>query len=142
MVSSIPHKLDDQVIRDETPIYVLSGGDRQISRLRMLRLALWTVMLYAQVGQEGIREAAQIQVDHCGPTAALLAVALPRQRLGFFHKRLNRPPACVRQHKASREKLRVVGHQPENLPDLPFAREDHMQGAEAAHGQLPASRSR
>ena len=87
----------------------------------MLTLALCTVAHHAQVGQEGIGEADQMPGYNGGPIGAVLVVAEPQQLLGVFHKRLNRPPAFLRQHEASRRKLRLIGHQPEHLPCLSFA---------------------
>ena len=67
----------DQVLPAQSPQLVLSRSGRQVSSLLPCRLALCTIALKAQVGQEGIGEAHPMQVCHCGPIGTVLVLAQP-----------------------------------------------------------------
>ncbi len=55
-------QVDEQVPPEQTPQLILRCGGREVSSLGTCPSALCTVALDAQVGQEGIGEADQMQV--------------------------------------------------------------------------------
>ena len=59
-------------------------------------LALCTCSLDAQVGQEGIGKADQMQVCNCRPVGAILVMTQPQQLLDVFQPLLNGPALFVR----------------------------------------------
>ena len=67
----------DQVIPDQTPEVVLNRRGGPVRSCIPYSLALCTVTREAQVGQEGLGKADQMQVCHGGPLGAVLVVAQP-----------------------------------------------------------------
>src|SRR5215211_5004135 len=130
-------EIDHQVVPDQTPEVILSRGSRQVSSLVVCLLALCTIALDAQVGQEGIGEANQMQVCNCRPIGAILVVTEPQQLLQVFYPLLNAPPPIVSLDELRRRERRGVRDEPNALVRAPFAREDHMKGAEGADLEPP-----
>ena len=97
--------------------------------------ALCTWSLDAQVGQEGIGKADQMQVCNCRPIGAILVLAEPQQLLGVFYPLLNGPALFVRPDDVCSGELRGIGDEPQDLFGRAFPREDHVQGAELADHQ-------
>jgi hypothetical protein len=79
----------NHVIPDQTPELILSRGGRAVSSLVVSPLALGTVALDAQVGQEGIGKTNQMQVCNCRPIRAILVLAEPQQLLRVFQPLLS-----------------------------------------------------
>ena len=74
-------QIGTQVLPEQTSELVLSCSSRQGRSLVTCPLALCTYTRNTQVGQEGIGEADQMQVDNCRPIRAILVVAPPQQLL-------------------------------------------------------------
>ena len=83
-------QIGDEVLPEQTPELVLSRSGRDVSSLVTCPVALCTCMRDAQVGQEGIGEADQMQVCHCRSRRAMLVLAQPQQLLGVFPPLLKR----------------------------------------------------
>jgi hypothetical protein len=128
-------QVDEQVPAEQTPELILRCGGREVSSLGACPSALCTMALNAQVGQEGIGETHQMQVDHCSPIGAVLVLAEPQQRFGVFHERLDPPPRFVRLDQACCRALRGVCHSPKDLPGLSCPRADDVQQTQLAHVQ-------
>jgi hypothetical protein len=125
-------QVDEQVPPEQTPELILRCGGREVRSLGTCPLALCTMALDAQVGQEGVGEADQMQVCNCRPVRAILVLAKPQQLLGVFQPLFNGPAFFIRPDDVWSGERRGVGHQPENRFGGPFAREDHVQGAKGA----------
>lgn len=82
-------QIGDEVLPEQTPELVLNSSGREVSSLVTCPVALCTYTLNAQVGQEGIGEADQMQVCNCRPIGAILVVAEPQQLLQVFHPLLD-----------------------------------------------------
>jgi hypothetical protein len=134
-------QVSQQVLPDQSSELILSRSGRAVSSLLTCPLALCTVALHAQVGQEGISEADQMQVYNCRPIGAILVLAEPQQLLGVFQPLLNFPAPVVHLDEPSGRQLRVVGDQAEDLLDGAFAGEDHVECAQVTDLQ-PASTQR
>ena len=130
-------QIGHQVLPEQTSELVLSCSGRQVRSLVTCPLALCTSTRHTQVGQEGIGEADQMQVDNCRPIRAILVVAQPQQLLTVLKELRNFPAPVVRLDEPSSRHLRVVGDQPKDLAGGPCAREDDMQATELAHLQPP-----
>ena len=78
----------------------------------MCPLALCTCSLDAQVGQEGIGEAGQMQVCHGRPVRAILVLTEPQQLLDVFQPLLHGPALVDREARttqlSSRARVHVV----------------------------------
>ena len=109
-----------------SPELILRSSSREVRSSVTCPLALCTMALDAQVGQEGIGEADQMQVCNCRPVRAILVLAEPQQLLSVFQPLLNGPAFFVRPDDVCGGKRRSVGHQPEDLVGGPFAREDDV----------------
>ena len=122
-------QVSQQVLPDQSSELILSRSGRAVSSLLTCPLA-FTVALHAQVGQEGISEADQMQVYNCRPIGAILVLAEPQQLLGVFQPLLNFPAPVVHLDEPSGRQLRVVGDQAEDLLDGAFTGEDHVECAQ------------
>ena len=71
-------EVDDQVSPEQTPELILRSGGREVSSGGTCPSALCTMALNAQVGQEGVGEADQMQVCNCRPVRAILVMAKPQ----------------------------------------------------------------
>jgi hypothetical protein len=78
-------------------------------------LALCTCSLDAQVGQEGIGEADQMQVCHGRPVRAILVLTEPQQLLDVFRPLLHGLALVVRPDDVRGGELRGVCDEPEDL---------------------------
>jgi hypothetical protein len=68
-------RIGHQVFPHQTPELALRCSGRQIRSLVLHQSALCTYTCNTQVGQEGIGEADQMQVDNCHPIRAILVSA-------------------------------------------------------------------
>ena len=84
-------QIGNQVLPEQTSELVLSCSGRQVRSLVTCPLALCTYTRNTQVGQEGIGEADQMQVDNCRPIRAILVVAQPQQLLTVLKELLDLP---------------------------------------------------
>src|SRR5919106_4565650 len=123
-------QIGHQVLPEQTSELVLSCSGRPVRSLLPCALALCTVALDAQVGQEGRGEADQMQVDNCRLIRAILVMAQPQQLLTVLKELLHFPAPVVRLDEPSGRHLRVVGDQPKDLAGGPCAGEDDMQATE------------
>ena len=121
-------QIGDQIVPKQTPEVVLNRRGGPVSSVLLCSSALCTMTHEAQVSQEGIGKSDQVQVCHCGPIGAILVLAQPQQLLTVFEREFHGPAVFVRLDQPSRRQLRVIGHQPKDLPGGSCAREDHMQG--------------
>jgi hypothetical protein len=114
-------QIGHQVFPEQTPELLLSRSARQIGNLVMCSVALCTMALDAQVGQEGIGKADQMQVCNCRPVGAILVVTEPQQLLHVFQPLLNGPTFFIRPDDVRGRELRGIGDQSEDLFGLAFA---------------------
>jgi hypothetical protein len=82
-------QVGDQVFPKQCPELILRSSSRYICSSLVCPLALCTIALDAQVGQEGIGEADQLQVCHGRPVRPVLVLAEPQQLLGIFQPLLD-----------------------------------------------------
>jgi hypothetical protein len=82
-------QVDDQVSPEQIPELILRSGGREVSSCGTCPSTLCTMAFNAQVGQEGVGEADQMQVCNCRPVGAILVLAEPQQLLHVFHPLLN-----------------------------------------------------
>jgi hypothetical protein len=128
----------DQVIPEQSPALDLSRSGRQVSSLLTCPLVLCTIALDAQLGQQGIGEAHQMQVCHGGPVGTVLVLAQPQQLLTVLEELLHSPAFFVRPNEPGGGECRGIADESEDLPGRPFAREDDVQWAEVADAQPPS----
>jgi hypothetical protein len=88
-------QVSNQVCPKQCPELILRSSSRYIRSSLACPLALCTMALDAQVGQEGIGETDQMQVCNCRPVRAILALAEPQQLFGIFYPLLNGPAFFV-----------------------------------------------
>jgi hypothetical protein len=135
-------QIGHQVFPEQTPELLLSRSGRQIGNLVMCSVALCTMALDAQVGQEGVGKADQMQVCHGRPVGAMLVLTEPQQLLHIFQPRLNGPAFVVRPDDVRGGEFRSVRDEPEDLVGRAFAREDHVQWPSLLTSSQPASTKR
>jgi hypothetical protein len=135
-VTVLPH-VGEQVLPAPSPELVLSRSGRQVSSLLPWRLAVCTVALQAQVGQEGIGEAHPRPGCHGGPGGTVRVWAQPSQRRTGCEERLHRPACFVRPTAPGGGECRGLGHESKHLPGRPVTRADAVQRAEVADRQPP-----
>src|SRR5262245_39674123 len=98
-------------------------------------MALCTVVLDTQEGQEGIGEADQMPVNNCRPVGAILILTEPQPLLHVFQPRLNGPASVIRPDDVCGGEFWSACDEPEDLVGRACAREDHVQGAERVSRQ-------
>ena len=114
-------EIGDEVIPEQSPELVLSRSGRQVSSLLPCPLVLCTMALDAQVGQEGIGEAHQMQVCHGGPdrggsgtwpspSSCLLSLKNCSTAQRFSYVRI----------EPGGGECRGIAHESEDLPGRPF----------------------
>jgi hypothetical protein len=133
----LPH-VGDPVRPEPSPELVLSRSARQVSSLLPWRLAVCTVALHAQVGQEGRGEAHQLPGYNCGPVGTVLILAQPSPLLTVLEELRHSPAFFVRLHEPGGGECRGSGNESKNRPGRPLARADDVQRAEVADRQPPS----
>jgi hypothetical protein len=82
-------EVSDQIIPEQTTEGLLSSRHRHVSSFVVWPLALCTMALDAQVGQEGVGKADQMQVCNCRPIRPILVLAEPQQLLTVLEELLD-----------------------------------------------------
>jgi hypothetical protein len=98
-------------------------------------LALCTRAHEAQVGQEGIGQADQVQVCHGGLIHPVLIRAPPQQLPTVREERRHGPACFIPLHQVSGRECRIVRHASEDMLCGPVARADDRQRAKGPHLQ-------
>jgi hypothetical protein len=127
-----------QVCPEPTPELLRRHSGRQIGSFVRCPLALCTMALEAQVGQEGGGKAGPMQGCHGRPGGAMLVVTEPQQLLHVLQPRLTGPTCCIRPDDVRGRALRGICDPPADLLGRACARDNHVQRAEGADLQ-PAS---
>src|SRR5688572_19913990 len=123
-------EIEQQVVPEQLAKLVLRSSGGPVGSFLACPLALCTMARDAQVGQEGVGEADQMQGCNCRPIGTILVLAEPQQLLEVFHPLLDRPAPIICLDEPGGRQLRVVGHEPEDLPRTSLAREDDMEDTE------------
>ena len=84
-------EVSDDVVPNQTSQLFLSRSGGPLSSLIISPLALCTRAHDAQVGQEGIGQADQVQVCHCGMISPVLILVQPQQLLTVLEELLHGP---------------------------------------------------
>src|SRR3712207_3661427 len=126
------------VVPNQTSQLFLSSSGGPMSSFIACPLALCTRAPHAQVGQEGIGKADQVQGCHGGPIMPILILAQPQELLTVLQELFHGPTFCIRLNQSSGRQVRIVRDESEDLLFGAFAREDRVQQAKRTHLE-PAS---
>ena len=113
-------QIGDEVFPEQTSELVLSRSGREVSSLVMCPVALYTCMVDAQVGQEGIGETHQMQVCNCRSIRAILVLDEPQQLLDVFHPLFDGPAPVVRLDQLAAESSGALVTSPRIFLAVPF----------------------
>src|SRR3712207_5640075 len=121
------------VVPNQTSQLFLSRSGGPMSSFIVCPLALCTRAHDAQVGQEGIGKADQVQVCNCGPIMPILILAQPQQLLTVLKELFHGPTFFIRLNQSSGREVRIVRDESEDTLFEAFTREDRVQRAKRTH---------